>query len=78
MYVSQIEFRDKHTHDNFTCQIHDWISVDDETDGWMELPVQWPWIETLPRTYKWHTTILPFQFNTNNLHHTLKLFSSDE
>lgn len=43
----QIVFEDKHTRDNFTCNLHDWVGADDKTDGWRELPVQWPWFEPL-------------------------------
>ena len=38
----QISLQDQDTKDEFTCEVYDWIAVDDEKDGQKEIPAVWP------------------------------------
>ena len=50
-FLDQIKFEDEATKDEFTIDVHEWLVVDDEHDGWKEYPVLWPGIVPLKCIY---------------------------
>jgi len=63
LYVCQMHFEDRHTHDEFDIDVNEWVVSGPEDEGWREYPVLWPGVEPPPGWNRYFILINFFNFS---------------